>query len=245
MDANRQRQAAIEQLRAMRTNLTALVNDGGVVAGTNLVVAEEADVPVPIAAMQEVETVERLAIDPVPALTPTNSVSEEARVVDERRLPLPTPAFGIKVETLEGRNCYVDGETIRYKIQCDAACHVAVFCHQVDGTSVVLFPNAWQGDSWVPAGEVVEIPGAGRGGFALKIGPPFGMDVVQVVACTTRSALHRLVSENAGKLSGRSPFGVVTRGVLAEVIRPEPEEEEKPARWADACLVIRTEARAE
>ncbi len=94
-----------------------------------------------------------------------------------------------------GRNHFLGGEEIRYRVRVDRDCHIAIFCHQIDGTTSRLFPNRHNADTKVQKNRIITIPGD-KAGFKYRIGAPFGGDIVQIVACNNRAELatvsHRL-----------------------------------------------------
>ena len=177
-------------------------------------------------------------------MSPQNEVASLENIRDVgSRVGRVAHDFGIQLVTADARQDYAEGEVSRYKFSSAQGCHVAIFCHQVDGSSVILFPNRWSRDTWVPAGQVVDIPGAAKAGFEIRISPPFGADVVQAVACTTRSALHRLVAEVSSNAVPTQAFGVVSRGVLTKGMEEglaELSSREGPVRWAETRLVVCT-----
>jgi len=154
--------------------------------------------------------------------------------------------FDIRLVTSDARRDYAAGEECRYRFSSSCDCHVAVLCHQVDGTSVVLFPNTWSQETWVQAGQVTDIPGVAKRGFQIVVSPPFGADVVQAVACTTRSALHRLVAEVTSRAAPQQAFGVVPRGVFTRGLDDSlntlaaPPNGTESIRWSEVRLVICT-----
>jgi hypothetical protein len=154
--------------------------------------------------------------------------------------------FDIRLVTADARQDYSAGEECRYRFSSSSDCHVAVLCHQVDGTSVVLFPNKWNQETWVPAGQVTDIPGAAKRGFQIIVSPPFGADVVQAVACTTRSALHRLIAEASSSAAPQQAFGVMPRAVFTRGLDDslnsldEPPNGAGAVRWSEVRLVVCT-----
>jgi hypothetical protein len=141
--------------------------------------------------------------------------------------------------TADARRDYAGGEQVAYRLRSLVGCHVAVFCHQVDGSTVVLFPNAWNQDTWVPADKTVEIPGTAKHGFEIVVGPPYGADVMQVVACTTRSALHRLVQEISAR-KGTLTRGMFVKGIADGLTDTGAAPDAAPPRWSEAHLVVCT-----
>jgi len=155
--------------------------------------------------------------------------------------------FGLYLAVAESKRDFAEGETISYTIRSDKACHIAVFCHQVDGSTVVLFPNRWSVDSRISARERIRIPGSEKKGFEIMVGPPFGADVVQVIGCTKRSALHRMVEECARKAPAGATYRGLTRGQFSQGISgsfsdvPDPNMDAPgPTRWSEAHVVVST-----
>ncbi len=104
--------------------------------------------------------------------------------------------FLLQLSVREGKRAFADGETISYRVFSDTDCHVAVLNHQVDGSTIVLFPNRFCRDTHVSGGASVDIPGAVKSGFEIVIGKPYGTEMVQVIACTQASALHRKLRDH-------------------------------------------------
>lgn len=180
-------------------------------------------------------------------MTPQNEAGSLKSLAEiEARAKKVPHDFDIRLVTADARRDYAAGEECRYRFSSSRDCHVAVLCHQVDGTSVVLFPNKWSQETWVPAGEVADIPSAAKRGFQIVVSPPFGADVVQAVACTTRSALHRLVAEVSSRAAPQQAFGVVPRGVFTRGLDDSlnnlaaPPNGAEAVRWSEVRLVICT-----
>lgn len=158
--------------------------------------------------------------------------------------------FEVSLLVAEGRNTFQEGDTISYKVRSERACHVAVFDHQVDGSTVLLFPNQYSQDTWIPAGKTIDIPGTSKAGFEIVIGPPYGADVVQVVACTSANELHDKIRDIAR--NSKQSFAAIPRAQFSEyltrgmsvVATPEsgPEPAGPPA-WATDYVVVSSRPR--
>jgi len=85
-------------------------------------------------------------------------------------------------------------------------------------TTVVLFPNRFSRNTLIPANKAIDIPGTHKSGFEIEIGPPYGSDVVEVIACTQPSALHKALSKYASENDAPAPFQVLTRGMAVKSI---------------------------
>ncbi len=180
-------------------------------------------------------------------MRPQNEAGSLKSIADvEARARKVPHDFDIRLVTADARQDYASGEECRYRFSSSCDCHVAVLCHQVDGTSVVLFPNKWNQETWVPAGQVTDIPGVAKRGFQIVVSPPFGADVVQAVACTTRSALHRLVAEASSSAAPQQAFGVMPRAVFTRGLDDslnslaEPPNGAGAVRWSEVRLVVCT-----
>jgi hypothetical protein len=126
--------------------------------------------------------------------------------------------FPIEIFTTDGKRAYAGGENIAFRVRSTQECHIAVLCHQSDGTTVVLFPNRWSSNTLIPANKSIDIPGTHKSGFEIEIGPPYGSDVVEVIACTQPSELHKTLSKYASENDAPAPFQVLTRGMAVKGI---------------------------
>lgn len=149
--------------------------------------------------------------------------------------------FDIELKTADGERAYPEGETISFRVRTPQACHIAVLCHQSDGTSVVLFPNKWHKDTLIPANRWVNVPGALKSGFEIEISEPFGSDVVQVIACTDASSLHKEIKGMASAATEDEPYGVMTRGmVVKKVKKASAADVSKKALWSEKHIIVST-----
>jgi hypothetical protein len=126
--------------------------------------------------------------------------------------------FPIEIFTTDGKRAYSEKETVSFRVRSARECHIAVLCHQSDGTTVVLFPNRFARNTLIPANKSIDIPGTQKSGFEIEIGPPFGSDVVEVIACTQPSELHNALSKHATDSDAPAPFQLLTRGMAVKSI---------------------------
>jgi hypothetical protein len=176
---------------------------------------------------------------------PQNVDASAANVeeVTRGRIKQVSRDFPLEIFTVDTRRAFTEGEVVAFRVRSDRDCHVAVFCHQSDGSSVLLFPNHWQRDAFVPAARAVDIPGTHKHGFEIRIGEPFGSDVVQAVACTSEKELQALTAPHMRLATATSPFAVITRGMAAVGIEQAagsgPVGENRPL-WSESHLVVST-----
>jgi len=150
--------------------------------------------------------------------------------------------FQVEVFTTDGKRAYAEKETVSFRVRSAEECHIAVICHQSDVTSVVLFPNRWGSNTLIPANKTIDIPGTHKSGFEIEIGPPFGSDVVEVIACSKPSELHKTLSQFAAK--AEQSFQVLTRGMMAKgidaALATPASGESAPLRWGQDSIVVST-----
>jgi hypothetical protein len=152
--------------------------------------------------------------------------------------------FQVEVFTTDGRRGYAEGETVSFRVRAAEECHIAVLCHQSDGTSVVLFPNRFASNTLIPANKPIDVPGTHKSGFEIQIGPPYGSDVVEVIACSKPSELHKALGHFAATTDEQHPFQTLTRGMAVKGIDSAlstPKTGEGAAlRWGQDSIVVST-----
>ena len=171
------------------------------------------------------------------------SLANVQEIAKDRLAKVPKD-FPIEIFTVDGRRAYPEKETISFRVRSAEECHIAVLCHQSDGTSVVLFPNSFCSNTLIPANKAIDIPGTYKSEFVIEIEPPYGSDVVEVIACTKPSELHKQFSQHAAKAEPDAPYQVLTRGMAVKGIDKSVasvfESSEAPPRWSQDSIVIST-----
>jgi len=130
-----------------------------------------------------------------------------------------TTTLRVKIEPGKGQGAdYFAGEKIRFRVQASRGCYIKVIYVTSIGESrggekrmnIMLFPNTHDTDNWLPAGENKIIGKHGE----LEIIPPFGKDVVTVVASEKQfTDIEGLLQQASGTY-----YSVVTRNTR-EAIR--------------------------
>jgi hypothetical protein len=179
-------------------------------------------------------------------IKPQNIEQSSANVqeIAKDRLAKVPKDFPVEIFTIDGKRAYAGGENIAFRVRSTQEAHIAVLCHQSDGTTVVLFPNRWSSNTLIPANKTIDIPGTHKSGFEIEIGPPYGSDVVEVIACTKPSELHKQFSQHAAKAEPEAPFQVLTRGMavkgIDKSVASAPESSDAPSRWSQDSIVVST-----
>jgi hypothetical protein len=160
------------------------------------------------------------------------------------RLAKISKDFQVEVFTTDCLRAYPQGSNVSFRVRSAEECHIAVLCHQSDGTSVVLFPNRWCTNTLIPANKSIDVPGTHKSGFEIEISPPFGSDVVEVIACSKDSELHKTLSQYAAQPHAQEGFQVLTRGMMAKGIESSiansKSGESAPLRWAQDSIIVST-----
>jgi len=180
------------------------------------------------------------------AIKPQNVEQSLANVQDVTagRLAKLPKDFQVEVFTTDGKRAYAEGETVSFRVRAAEECHIAVLCHQTDGTTVVLFPNRFASNTMIPANKPIDVPGTHKSGFEIEIGPPFGSDVVEVIACSKPSELHKTLAQFASKADEQQPFQTLTRGMavkgIASALSSPKTGDGTPLRWGQDSMVVST-----
>lgn len=180
------------------------------------------------------------------AIKPQNAEQSLASIQDiaGSRLADVPKDFQVEVFTTDGKRAYAEGETVSFRVRSAEECHIAVLCHQSDGTTVVLFPNRYASNTLIPANKPIDVPGTHKSGFEIVIGPPFGSDVVEVIACSKPSELHKALAEHAARADAQQPVQVLTRGMAVKgidsALSSPKTGDGAPLRWGQDSIVVST-----
>jgi hypothetical protein len=90
------------------------------------------------------------------------------------------PSFMLRVSVDKPSRVYYDGETLTVTVKSERDCYLQLNYYQGDH-AVVLFPNKYQQDNFVPGDREVTIPRPGSN-FQITCRPPFGEGVLHAIA---------------------------------------------------------------
>ena len=115
------------------------------------------------------------------------------------QLSNPAPAFLAHVAVDHGDGVYREGETLAIRFAAERDARLYLLYHMADGRCVLLFPNPAHADNRVPARQILQLPKPGEP-FRFRIRPPFGVEVLQVLACAQPiSELDVLATQGQGR----------------------------------------------
>jgi len=208
--------------------------------------------PVQVNVVQQSGEGMHTAVIETAAKTQPAKTSEEVPVPPEKKAgaePVVTTegVLHVEFELAGGRTEFREGESLQYRIRSNRDCYVALLCRQSDETTVVLFPNRWHPESFIKGGLDVLIP-AEDSGFQIIVSPPFGVDTVELIACTGRNEFHRMLGDGAVLATRSSPFSVFPSeqlgGVLTRGMQVLPKGAVAPV-WARSEMVVYTQKLSE
>ena len=145
-------------------------------------------------------------------------------------------SFYVRADVNHATRDYREGDALSIRVITEASAYVNVYYQQADGVQLQIFPNRLQPDNFVEAGQTIQIP-AKDDLFRWAIGPPFGKEVIKVVA--TKEAVEAFNAPDLRKDRFNRVAPEVLRGIELEL------GEESPSEWAEYYVPIHTHARAD
>jgi len=161
---------------------------------------------------------------------PSDDAPATAAAIDNA-VTNPQPSFFVRASLNRDVRDYREGDTLAVKVCCEVDAYIYVLYQQADGKVFQIFPNEGQKDNRVAAKQEITIPGT-EDFFRWEIGPPFGKELVKVIAC--RQPVKGLSSEELQ----RERFNVVPKGAVKTTVAELADV--NPADWAETDLELRT-----
>lgn len=120
------------------------------------------------------------------------AVAETARQVTVQQAPLAAvaaPASGLTLDSWIDRSdgLYLPGERLELYLRLNRDARVTVWNVAASGQATMLFPNEHVSDSLLAGNRVHRIPADAR--YHLQVGPPFGTNLIKVIATTAQVPL--------------------------------------------------------
>lgn len=91
------------------------------------------------------------------------------------------PKFLVRVSVDRPYRIYGEGETLKLKVRCEEDAYLYVLYQQADGKIFQIFPNSGTPDNRIKGKQDVHVPDVDDA-FRWVVGPPFGHEVVKVIA---------------------------------------------------------------
>jgi hypothetical protein len=141
------------------------------------------------------------------------------------------PAFLVRVDVDRPNRVFFAGEELRVRVKTDRDGYLyLLYCDAANQVSC-LFPNAFETDNRIAANKEVVVPQpvqAGAQGFRIKVGAPFGEELLKAIVCTeplppaTLAYLMKAAQATAARGGAR--------GAIVEQV--------KSANWAEHHVAI-------
>lgn len=143
-------------------------------------------------------------------------------------------AFEVKASVDREDQTYRIGERVVFRVTSSEDAYITLVDVGTSGEVTILFPNQYQQDNRVRAGETVEIPSPGAG-FGIEVGGPTGLELIKVLATRGPTPVfdpRDYVAHGPFHVLNE-PVAVVTRNLIVVM------EEEHEQGWAEDETVIR------
>lgn len=159
--------------------------------------------------------------------TPAQADSSEpgrARGVLVEDVRNENPSFMVRIDVDHADRIYRQGEEMRVRVISEKAGYLYLIYCDAGGNMLRLFPNRVDQNNAIPANQHVHVPPPG-GRFRLRIGPPFGQEVLKAIV-----SLEPIDPDQVVRMV--TPDGV--KGVCVE------EMKNRPAEWAEHDVTTTT-----
>lgn len=170
-----------------------------------------------------------------PAAAPATS-DKDLTPVQRPIADLAAPQSGLKVTAWVDHpdKTYVFGEHVVLNVKTDQDAYVTVLDVGTSGKVHIIFPNRYQRDNRVAAGQVVQIPDP-RAGFAFQVQGPAGSELIKVIATQGQQPLFADDStEPAGPYKAlKAPAPAVAKDLVVTL------RERYGNQWAEHEEIIR------
>jgi len=147
------------------------------------------------------------------------------------------PGFFVRVDVDRADRTYRGGELLHATVVSERAGHLYLLYRDAEGRLSCVFPNRYQTNSAIPAGQAIRVP-AEDAPFVLRVGPPFGRELLKALVTLepvdpARFGVESLTDSVATPLQSQR-----VKGLFAEL-------KEQPAQWTEHQVEVHTLAAAQ
>jgi uncharacterized protein DUF4384 len=132
------------------------------------------------------------------------------------------------------------GEEIKYFVTSNSDGYLYLFHTDADKEVARIFPNAYQRDARIRAGQALQVPGAGAP-FKFEASPPFGLETT--FAIVTAAPLEekdlQLIQSSFGSAKQEAPSFLKSRGINVVPTAPSGSTAGAPVQWNSVTVLIR------
>ena len=109
---------------------------------------------------------------------------------------------------------FFEGESMIFNVTSSEDAYIILIGHQIDGSSVLLFPNQNEMNNLVKANAHFTFPT--KSNYDIQVQEPFGRDILQIVAFKEKESLEKFLKDiNTQQLQGL-PYSIIDRSKMIE-----------------------------
>ncbi|MDZ4852316.1 MAG: DUF4384 domain-containing protein, partial [Pirellulaceae bacterium] len=170
---------------------------------------------------------------------------QESGEVGVGEIQQTNPGFLVRIEIDRKSRDYREGDNLAVKVVSEIDAYVYVVYQQADGKTFQIFPNSKQPDNRLKARQAVQIPGDDDL-FRWKIGPPFGKEMLKVIATEhpiTSLSEPALRAKRFNPISAKELKGVALElGAIGNdlITAVDPVSSSGPGRWTECEVELTT-----
>lgn len=142
--------------------------------------------------------------------------------------------FVVRVDVDHADRVYLEGELIRATVRSERDGYLYLLYRDAQDQTYCLFPNDYQTDNRIRAGQTVTVPAEGDD-FRLRVVPPLGTEVLKAVVVKSPLSLEQLGVRSLTEASATPLDGATVRGIRVEAARSNAA-----ADWAEHQVTLRT-----
>ncbi|WP_084456767.1 DUF4384 domain-containing protein [Desulfogranum mediterraneum] len=143
----------------------------------------------------------------VPGQAISRDLSVEQRPMTDLQVPQSDLAVTAWVDHQD--NTYRAGDTVTLSIKPNKDAYLTILDVGTSGKVHIIFPNQFQQDNRVRAGQIVQVPGK-KQNFDFRVGGPVGSELIKVIATTSATPLIK-----PGLTSPAGPYKAVHQSAAA------------------------------
>ncbi len=132
------------------------------------------------------------------------------------------------------------GEEIKYFVTSNSDGYLYLFHTDAEKSVARIFPNQYQQDARIHAGQALQVPGAGAP-FKFEASPPFGLETTFAIVTTAPLAEKdlQLIQTSFASAKQEAPTFLKSRGISVVSTAPSAQAAGAPVLWNSVTVLIR------
>lgn len=146
--------------------------------------------------------------------------------------------FAVEAQLLNTTAVLLEGDLLRFGIYAEEDCHVFIIQYDSENNAAMLVPGVGGASNKLFAGQRVQFPPPGnKSGYELYVEPPYGEDIILVIACTASCKFDKIWADCYQQSDEWRKIGEVESKAIQFCKEIKGAES---ALWAAAVLKVRT-----